>query len=56
MVRAGEVVTVAGISLPSGAVLVPGMLVLLTGVLSPSGRGTATDSARRLDAALAHRR
>lgn len=52
----GAVVTVVGISLPSAAVLVPGMLVLLVGVLSPSGRGTATDSARHLDAALVHRR
>ena len=56
LLLAGAVVTVAGISLPSGAVLIPGLLVLLAGVLGPSGGELATDAARRLQAALAHRR
>jgi len=52
----GAVISVAGISLPSGAVLISGILILLAGLLSPAGRDPATDSARRLDAALVHRR
>jgi membrane-bound ClpP family serine protease len=52
----GAMVTVAGISLPNGAVLIPGILLLLVGILSPSSRDTPTDSADRLDAALVHRR
>jgi hypothetical protein len=56
LVLAGAVVTVVGISLPSSAVLVPGLLVLLAGVLSPAGHDAGTDAARRADAVLAHRR
>ena len=56
LLLAGAMVTVAGISLPSGAVLVPGLLVLLAGVLSPSGRGMVTEQALRADATLVHRR
>ena len=55
LLLAGAVLTVAGLSLPSGAVLVPGLLVLLAGVLSPSGGEPATEAQRRFDAALAHR-
>ena len=51
----GAAVTVAGAWLASGAVLAAGLLVLLAGVLSPTG-SEAADSARRQDAALAHRR
>jgi hypothetical protein len=56
LVLAGALVTVAGILLPNAAVLVPGMLVFLAGVLSPADHDTVTEAARRLDAALVHRR
>ena len=55
LLLAGGAVTVAGISLPSEAVLLSGMLVLLAVVLSPSGR-EVTDSEYRIGVALVHRR
>jgi hypothetical protein len=56
LLLAGAVVTVIGISLPSGAVVAPGLVILLVGVFSPSSRCPATESARRIDAALVYRR
>jgi hypothetical protein len=52
----GAAVTVAGISLPGSAYLVPGLLTMLAGVLIPSGRGTPSDAAQQAGTKLAHRR
>jgi len=53
---AGGAIIVAGILLPSAAILIPGIVLRLAGVLIPVRRETATDPARRVDAALVYRR
>jgi hypothetical protein len=53
---AGAAVTVTGISLPSSAYLVPGLLTMLAGALIPSGLGTPSDAAHQADTKLTHRR
>jgi hypothetical protein len=55
LLLSGAVASVVGLSLPSSAFFVPGLLTMLAGVLIPSSRDTVTDAAYQADTKLAHR-